>query len=83
MGMSGSYDEEHAIEEEEEVDMEDERDEEMGAHLEEYGDEVDQLEASLGFDQFKQIIECNEDEKKNQAMQARQDNFIRKKSYIH
>ena len=41
------------------------------------------MEQSLDFETFRQIIENNEDEKKNQAIQARTANFIRRGTYIH
>lgn len=40
--------------------------------------EGDKLNQSLEFEEFRGIIENNEDESKNKASQARQANFIRK-----
>ena len=40
-------------------------------------------EQSLDMDEFRALIENNEDEKKNQAMQIRTANFISKGTYIH
>ncbi len=60
---------------EEEVDRDDmneENDEEAAEH-----------NRSMEFDEFRQIIENNEDESKNKASQARQANFIRKGTPIY
>lgn len=41
------------------------------------------MNESLNFEEFRQIIENNEDETKNKAMQARTANFIKKGTPIH
>ncbi len=41
------------------------------------------LNRSMDFEEFRQIIENNEDESKNKASQARQANFIRKGTPIY
>lgn len=65
-----------------------EREEEMEGDMEEMSGmgeegEQDEMNKSLGFEDIRQIIENNEDEKKNQAIEARTSNFIRKGSYVH
>ena len=53
----------------------------------EYDEETDEqranLNRSMDFEEFRQIIENNEDESKNKASQARQANFIRKGTPIY
>lgn len=41
------------------------------------------MNTSVDFEEFRQIIENNEDESKNKASQARQANFIRKGTPIY
>ncbi len=41
------------------------------------------MNKSLTFDEFREIIENNEDESKSKAMQARMANFIRKGTPIY
>ncbi len=41
------------------------------------------MNKSLTFDEFRQMIENNEDESKSKAMQARTANFIRKGTPIY
>ena len=46
-------------------------------------EEDDNMNQSVDFEEFRQIIENNEDESKNKSMQARQANFIRKGTPIY
>jgi hypothetical protein len=46
-------------------------------------DDGGKLNRSIDFEEFRQIIENNEDESKNKASQARQANFIRKGTPIY
>lgn len=81
--MDGSYDEEHAIDEEDDMEHAEEMDDEMNGDMDPYGEEEDQMNKSLTFDEFREIIENNEDESKSKAMQARMANFIRKGTPIY
>lgn len=58
-------------------------DEERQGEMEEEVDEEEKLNKSMEFEDFRQIIENNEDESKNKASQARQANFIRKGTPIY
>jgi hypothetical protein len=58
--------------------MEDEVDREDMNEEEETDEQRANMNRSMDFEEFRQIIENNEDESKNKASQARQANFIRK-----
>lgn len=61
--------------------MEEEVEEEEMGEADEEGKE--KLNRSIDFEEFRLIIENNEDESKNKASQARQANFIRKGTPIY
>lgn len=46
-------------------------------------DEEDEQNKSMDFEEFRQVVENNEDESKNKASLARQANFIRKGTPIY